>query len=105
MDIRVIIEKKIKAANLNKKDLAERVGIASQNVNKMISSPTWATLERIAAALGLSVSELVADDGGGCGVSHDEHGGGLVCPVCGARLVVSPADGGGDVSHDEHGGG
>lgn len=61
MEIREIIELKIKEANLTKKEVAERMGIIPNNINAMICNPSWPTLERLAEALGITVSELVSD--------------------------------------------
>ena len=87
MDIRSVIEAKIKAAGLKKNEVAKRAGIIPTNLNGMITTPTWATLERIAAALGLSVSELVRDDQ--TSEAPTNPAGGPVCPRCGAPLVIS----------------
>ena len=62
MDIKTIIETKIKAAGLTKKEAAERMGIIPNNINAMIESPSWPTLQKLSCALGIPVSELVADD-------------------------------------------
>lgn len=61
MDIRTIIEKKIEQAGLTKKEVADRMGIIPSNINAMIASPSWPTLEKLSQALGISIAELVAD--------------------------------------------
>ena len=61
MDIKTIIENKINAAGLTKKEVAERMGIIPNNINAMIASPSWPTLEKLSNALGVPVSELVSD--------------------------------------------
>ena len=61
MEIKSIIESKIKAAGITKKEAAERMGIIPNNINAMIESPSWPTLQKLSGALGISVSELVSD--------------------------------------------
>ena len=61
MDIKTIIETKIKDANLTKKEVAERMGIIPNNINAMLANPSWPTLEKLSGAIGITVSELVAD--------------------------------------------
>ena len=103
MDIRSVIEVKIKAAGLKKNEVAKRAGIIPTNLNGMIMTPTWATLERIAAALGLSVSELVRDDQ--TAEAPTNPAGVSVCPRCGAPLVISittPAGVQGESSTHDH---
>lgn len=81
MDIRANIEQKIKAAGITKKEFCTRCGIQhANNINTMLSAPTWASLERFAAALNMSVAELVADD--------DAPASALVCPHCGKTITV-----------------
>lgn len=62
MEIREIIELKIKEANLTKKEVAERMGIIPNNINVMLNNPSWPTLVRLAEALGITVSELVSNE-------------------------------------------
>ena len=80
--IRDILEMKIALAGLTKKEVAELAGIYSGNLNKMLDSPSWPTLERIAQALGITISELVADNP----ASHIEPQ--QKCPYCGHDLNI-----------------
>lgn len=59
MTIQEIIEDKIRKAGKTKASLCLDVGINSGNLNRMLSSPSWPTLERIAVALGLTVAQLI----------------------------------------------
>lgn len=59
MTIQEIIEDKIRRAGKTKTSVCADIGINSGNLNRMLSSPSWPTLERIAGALGLSVSQLI----------------------------------------------
>lgn len=85
MSIREIIESKFKAAGLSKREAAARAGIHSGNLNSMIAAPSWPTLERLAAALGVSVPELITDP-----TTTDEAPAapGAVCPHCGHPLEI-----------------
>lgn len=80
--IRTIIEKRIAESGKTKREVTELAGINSGNLNKMLDSPSWPTLERIAQALGITVSELVADNP----VSHIEPQ--QKCPYCGHDLNI-----------------
>lgn len=59
--IRDILEMKIALAGLTKKEAAERMGIIPNNINAMLESPSWPTLQKLSDALGIPVSELVTD--------------------------------------------
>ena len=80
--IRTIIEKRIAESGKTKREVTELAGINSGNLNKMLDSPSWPTLERIAQALGITVSELVADNPS----SHIEPQ--QKCPYCGHDLNI-----------------
>jgi lambda repressor-like predicted transcriptional regulator len=80
--IRTIIEKRIAESGKTKREVTELAGINSGNLNKMLDSPSWPTLERIAQALGITVSELVADNP----ASHIEPQ--QKCPYCGHNLNI-----------------
>ena len=82
MDIKTIIETKIKDANLTKKEVAERMGIIPNNINAMLANPSWPTLEKLSTALGIPVSELVSD----APASHIEPQ--MHCPYCGHDLNI-----------------
>ena len=79
--IRTIIEKRIAESGKTKREVTELAGINSGNLNKMLDSPSWPTLERIAQALGITVSELVADPSNP--VEPLMH-----CPYCGHELNI-----------------
>ena len=59
--IRDILEMKIALSGLTKKEVAERMGIVPNNINAMLTNPSWPTLEKLSSALGIPVSELVSD--------------------------------------------
>lgn len=56
MDIIALLKEK----GLTKSELAERLGIHNQNVNKMLANPTEATIKKIASALGVPIWQLFA---------------------------------------------
>ena len=82
MDIKTIIETKIKDANLTKKEVAERMGIIPNNINAMLANPSWPTLEKLSGALGIPVSELVSDAPGPTIEPQQK------CPYCGHDLNI-----------------
>lgn len=81
MDIKKIIEERIKEHGISKKDFAERMGIHPANLNSMIMSPSFPTLTKIAETLGISLSELVSD-------GTNERPTSLRCPHCGKEIHV-----------------
>lgn len=78
MDIRQLIESRIKAAGITKKELAERMGAHPGSLNSMLEAPSWPTLERVARALDIEVPDLFAP------VSSTFHR----CPHCGAEIKI-----------------
>lgn len=79
--IRTIIEKRIAESGKTKREVTELAGINSGNLNKMLDSPSWPTLERIAQALGITVSELVADPSNTIEPI-------MRCPRCGQEIKI-----------------
>ena len=68
-----------KEKHLTQKELSERIGIAEISLSRSINgNPTLETLEKIAAALGVEVSELFAPKSNT-----------IVCPKCGTVLDVT----------------
>ena len=85
MNVKELIEKRIEESGLTKKSFAERMGISPANLNSMIKSPSFPTLEKVAMALDMSLSQLF-DEGE---TSEDTaHGSSLVCPHCGKPISV-----------------
>jgi len=80
--IRDILEMKIALAGLTKKEVAERMGIIPNNINAMLTNPSWPTLEKLSGAIGITVSELVGD----APSSHIEPQ--QKCPYCGHDLNI-----------------
>lgn len=83
MDIKDIIEDKINRHGLSKKVVAERMGIAPQNLNGMITSPSWPTLERLAAALEMTIPELISEQ-----EKEEPPTPKLICPYCGKEIAI-----------------
>lgn len=82
MNVSSIIEYHIKEHGFNKNSLSEKIGIARQNFNAMIKSPSYPTLVKISDALGISVAQLLT--------SHEEieNKNYIVCPHCGKRINI-----------------
>lgn len=86
MDIAVIL----KGRGLTKSELASRLGIANQNINKTFNNPTEATIRRIAEALGVPVWQLFVEPGTVIteATSEEVLCERIVCPDCGAQLTI-----------------
>lgn len=68
---------------VNKKVLAERMGIQPQNINStVLNNPKFEMLEKVADTLGVTVSELVGD----APTRHIEPQ--QKCPYCGHDLNI-----------------
>lgn len=67
MDISAILVER----NMNKSQLANKLGVFNQNLNKMLSNPTESTIRRIADALGVPVWRLFENEQSGAG--NAEH--------------------------------
>ena len=85
MNIKELIEKRIEESGLTKKSFAERMGISPANLNSVIKSPSFPTLEKVAKALDMGLSKLFDE-----GETSEEtaHGSSLVCPHCGKPISV-----------------
>lgn len=93
MDIRSIIENKIKEAGITKRELCNRCGIQhANNINTMLAAPSWPTLEKIAAALGMSVAELVTENLDKEIDRSKEMMSIITCPYCGKELRLTKAE-------------
>ena len=68
---------------INKKVLAERMGIQPQNINStVLNNPKFEMLEKVADTLGVTVSELVGDAPGHIIEPQQK------CPYCGHDLNI-----------------
>jgi transcriptional regulator with XRE-family HTH domain len=78
MDISKKVKDICKEKNINLGVLAERLGIARTTLYfNLRNNPTVKTLENIANALGISITQLLGDEGNV-----------FYCPHCGTRLVL-----------------
>ena len=82
MDITNILKEK----GISKAELAERLGIFSQNVNKMLINPTEATIKKIADAIGVPMWQLFASREEVLRKNRNEATG--VCPHCGKPIFI-----------------
>lgn len=81
------IKELIKAKGLTAKELSAIIGISESALSLAVNgNPTVETLQKIATALGVSVSELF----------EPPHNGVITCPNCGAEIALSASlkDGG-----------
>lgn len=77
------IKKKIRECGFTTQQIAEKLNISQQAVSQAINgNPSLSRLEQIASAIGITVSELVADNP----ASHIEPQ--QKCPYCGHDLNI-----------------
>jgi transcriptional regulator with XRE-family HTH domain len=77
------IKKKIRECGFTTQQIAEKLNISQQAVSQAINgNPSLSRLEQIAGAIGITVSELVAD----APASHIEPQ--MHCPYCGHDLNI-----------------
>lgn len=76
------IKEAIKENGYTITSLAEKLGIARESLSRMIVSPSYPTLEKIAEALGVEIWELF--------ISPKEFPTqGLKCPHCGGPIKIN----------------
>lgn len=68
--------------------LADKLGIARESLSRMIVSPSYPTLEKIAVALNVPIWQLFASPS----EIAKEQGTGLHCPNCGAKLELKKVE-------------
>ena len=77
------IKKRIKERGVTTQQIAEKLSISQQAVSQALNgNPTLSRLEEIASAVGIPLSELVAD------VPHPEQEPQMQCPYCGHELNI-----------------
>lgn len=83
MDFSIRVKELCKEKGIMMKDLAERLGITPTGLSKSLGQeyPQLQTLERIANALGVEVSELFVSSAPS-----------MTCPKCGAKLKLIEAE-------------
>ncbi|MEG0032963.1 MAG: helix-turn-helix transcriptional regulator, partial [Mucinivorans sp.] len=81
MDIREIVKDLCKRKEITQKSLADQLGITAIGLNQILrkGNPNLQTLERIADALGVPITDLF----------EREEKGDFKCPNCGAPLNIS----------------
>ena len=84
MNIRDRILAVMERQTINKKQLAERMGLQAQNINStVLDNPKFDTLEKVAHALGISLAELVEEED--CNTESEPQ---QRCPYCGHELNI-----------------
>lgn len=77
------LKKNIRAYGFTLEQIGERLGISQQAVSQAINgNPSLSRLKQIADAVGVPLSELVADE------PHLEREPQMRCPYCGHELTV-----------------
>ena len=77
------LKKNIRAYGFTLEQIGERLGISQQAVSQAINgNPSLSRLKQIADALGIPLSELVADE------PHLEREPQMRCPYCGHELYI-----------------
>ena len=79
------IKEVIKQQGLTQKELAERLGMSRENLARIIASPSYATLEKLSAALQVPVWEFFTTKEE---VIGQDVGQIIVCPRCGERIHI-----------------
>lgn len=77
----------IEERGLTKAAFSERAGLKRQNLNSMLKSPSFPTLEKISAALDVPMWQLFADNR-----VLQERGEFMQCPKCGAKLKLKEVE-------------
>lgn len=77
------IKKAIKESGFTISKVAERLGIAQPSLTAQLINGTMSLLraKEIADIIGVSLSELVADE-------NDQQGASLICPHCGKPITL-----------------
>lgn len=84
MDIKERIEQVLATKGLQKKEMADRMGKAKQQINSLITDPKWSVIEQVAEAMGISTQELLF------GHEYDKPTNGTFpCPHCGKDVRIS----------------
>lgn len=79
MDLAKKIIELSRLKGLKQEELAEKLGITRVTLSRTINgSPTLGTLQKIAEALGVPLSELFAE----------RENGVIICPHCGKKILV-----------------
>ena len=83
MDISERILEVLQQKGLSKKDLADKLNMPAQNINSTIlNNPKFSVLEKVASALGMTVSELITKE------STPSSSSVIICPKCGEAISV-----------------
>ncbi len=83
------IKELLKEKGILQKDVAQKMGIAKENFNKMLKNPTETTVRKISDAIGIEPWELFAP----ADVRHRANSATtFACPKCGHPIKVTLSD-------------
>lgn len=78
------IKKKIQQYGMTSAEVAEKMGVSAPTLSAICSSknPKFNSLEKIANAIGITVSELVSDS------YNDNSPAEIECPYCHKKIII-----------------
>lgn len=78
------LKKKIHQNGMSLAQVAKQMGIAAPTLSKICSNenPKYSSLEKIADAMGISVSDLVSD------VNRKDNHSEIECPYCHKKIMI-----------------
>lgn len=84
-DMSIDIDTLLKEKKLSKTDVAKKMGLSRESLYRILSgNPTLDNINKLADAIGVSISELFA--------SCDKKENTIVCPNCGTKLELIQKD-------------
>lgn len=83
------IKEVIKEKGLTQKELADKLGMTTVGLSQILGGkPSYTTLEKIAAALGVEVWELLVSKEEVIGANGSKDSTTITCPNCGAQITI-----------------
>lgn len=79
------IKELIKEKGYTQQEFAEKLGIARESLSRILNSPSYPSLEKIATALDVPMWQLFASPNE---VQAESNGTSLICPHCGKSINI-----------------
>lgn len=79
------IKELIKEKGYTQQEFADKLGIARESLSRILNSPSYPSLEKIAAALNVPMWQLFASPSE---VQAQNNGTSLTCPHCGKEINI-----------------